>query len=87
LIDKGDTDAAMVLSETVEHEADPSVATGFKLYPTGRHKHTNEYLIQTLAEAGFPKPKMLKHARLRNDLGAPIFGTLVAVQKPALSFD
>jgi hypothetical protein len=29
---------------------------------------------------------MLKHARLRNELGAPIFGTLVAVQKPALSF-
>ena len=71
---------------TVEHEADPSVTTGFKLYPTGRHKHTTEYLTKTLADAGFPKPKMLKHARLRNELGAPIFGTLVAVQKPALAF-
>lgn len=71
---------------TVEHEGDPAVTGGFKLYPSGRHKHSTEYLTKTLAEAGFPKPKMLKHARLRNELGAPIFGTLVAVQKPALSF-
>lgn len=71
---------------TVEFENNPAVTTGFKLYPSGRHKHTNDYLQKTLAEAGFPKPKMLKHARLRNELGAPIFGTLIAVQKPALVF-
>lgn len=71
---------------TVEHEGDPAVKTGFKLYPSGRHKHTVDYLTKTLAGAGFPKPKTIKHARLRNELGKPIFGTLVAVQKPALSF-
>ncbi|PRY79217.1 putative TPR repeat methyltransferase [Marivita geojedonensis] len=71
---------------TVEHENDPDVATGFKLYPSGRHKHTDAYMQKTLAEAGFPKPKMIKHARLRNELGAPILGTLIAVQKPALMF-
>lgn len=74
------------LVATVEFENDPTVKTGFKLYPSGRHKHTDEYLLKTLTIAGFPKPKSIKHARLRNELGAPILGTMIAVQKPALVF-
>jgi predicted TPR repeat methyltransferase/thioredoxin-like negative regulator of GroEL len=71
---------------TVENENDPKVPNGFKLYSSGRHKHTVDYMTKTLTGAGFSKPKLLKHARLRNELGAPIYGTLIAVQKPALLF-
>lgn len=71
---------------TVEHESDTSIPRGYKLYPSGRHKHSDDYMVKTLAGAGFPKPKLLKHARLRNEFGLPILGTLIAVQKPALMF-
>lgn len=69
---------------TVEHEEDPSVRTGYKLYSTGRYKHSDSYLTETLMDVGFPKPKLITHARLRNDMGHPIIGTVFAVQKPAL---
>jgi len=69
---------------TVEHEEDPSVRTGYKLYSTGRYKHSDSYLTETLKDIGFPKPKLITHARLRNDMGHPIKGTVFAVQKPAL---
>ncbi|MCR9108479.1 methyltransferase domain-containing protein [Marivita sp. XM-24bin2] len=71
---------------TVEDESDPAVKAGFKLYNSGRHKHTDEYMVRTLGAVGFPKPKLHKHARLRNEFGKPILGTVVAVQKPALFF-
>ena len=70
---------------TVEDENDPNLQSGFKLYPTGRYKHSVGYMTRTLAEAGFPKPKFLRHARLRNELAKPILGTVIAVQKPALT--
>lgn len=71
---------------TAEAETDKEVKTGFKLYPSGRYKHTEEYLVDTLAEVGFPKPKLLEHGRLRNEMGRPVLGTIIAVQKPALLF-
>ena len=71
---------------TVEDESNPEFQSGFKLYPSGRHKHGQTYLVNALTRAGFPKPKLLERARLRNEMGQPIHGTVVAVQKPALSF-
>lgn len=75
------------LIATVEDENDDTVVTGFKLYPSGRYKHADGYIIQTLSEVGFPKPKLMKHARLRDDFGVPVLGTVFAVQKPALVFN
>jgi predicted TPR repeat methyltransferase len=72
---------------TVEDEGDETVKTGFKLYPSGRYKHSDTYIEQTVREVGFPKPKLFKHARLRNEFGAPVLGTVFAVQKPALVFN
>ncbi|MCK0149394.1 methyltransferase domain-containing protein [Marivita sp. S6314] len=71
---------------TVEDESDTAFRTGFKLYPSGRHKHSEPYLLETLSRVGFPKPKLLRRARLRNEMQKPVMGTVVAVQKPALSF-
>lgn len=69
---------------TVEDEGDPKVQSGFRLHRSGRYKHSKGYLLRTLTEVGFPKPKLLKHARLRNEMSEPIMGTVFAVQKPAL---
>jgi predicted TPR repeat methyltransferase len=69
---------------TVEDELDPTVKSGFKLYTSGRHKHSDGYLLETLARTGFPKPRLLEHARLRNEMALPVLGTVVAVQKSAL---
>lgn len=71
---------------TVETELDDDLKTGFKLYPAGRYKHTDGYVRHSLTESGFPKPKLLEHGRLRNELGKPVVGTIVGVQKPALLF-
>ncbi|MGJ8605034.1 MAG: methyltransferase domain-containing protein [Marivita sp.] len=71
---------------TVEDEEDPAVQSGFRLHKSGRYKHAQGYLLSTLAQVGFPKPKLLKQARLRNEMSKPIMGTVFAVQKSALSF-
>jgi hypothetical protein len=42
---------------------------------------------QTLQAVGFSKPRLMKHARLRNEFGLPVLGTVFAVQKPALVFN
>ncbi len=76
-----------MLIVTVEDEGDETVKTGFKLYPSGRYKHSDTYIEKTVREVGFPKPKLFKHARLRNEFGAPVLGTVFAVQKPALVFN
>ncbi|SHH84667.1 Predicted methyltransferase, contains TPR repeat [Marivita hallyeonensis] len=68
---------------TVETETDPKRANGFRLYSSGRYKHSDGYLLDTLAQTGFPKPKILTHARLRDEMAKPILGTVLAVQKPA----
>lgn len=69
---------------TVEDEDDPKAQTGFRLHRSGRYKHSRHYLLATLAEVGFPKPRLMKHALLRNELSHPVIGTVFAVQKPAL---
>ncbi|MFP7673763.1 methyltransferase domain-containing protein [Marivita sp. S0852] len=71
---------------TVENESDPAVQARFKLYPSGRHKHSQDYLCQTLTRVGFPKPKLMHRVRLRNEMTQPVMGTVVAVQKSALAF-
>ena len=71
---------------TVETEQDDDQKPGFKLHSAGRYKHTDAYVCQSLADSGFPKPKLLEHGRLRNELARPLMGTIVAVQKPALLF-
>jgi predicted TPR repeat methyltransferase len=76
-----------LLIATVEDENDDAVTTGFKLYPSGRYKHSDVYMQQTLQAVGFSKPRLMKHARLRNEFGLPVLGTVFAVQKPALVFN
>jgi predicted TPR repeat methyltransferase len=73
------------LLATVEDETNDAVKSGFKLYPSGRHKHSDAYLIGALSRAGFPKPRLLEHGRLRNEMASPVLGTVVAVQKSALN--
>ena len=70
---------------TVETLPEDDDVVGFRLQTSGRHKHTDAYMLRTLAAAGFPKPKIHKHARLRNEMGKPILGTAIAVQKPAFA--
>jgi predicted TPR repeat methyltransferase len=72
------------LLATFEDETNQSVKSGFKLYPSGRHKHSDAYLLATLSRAGFPKPRLLEHGRLRNEMTLPVLGTVMAVQKSAL---
>ena len=67
---------------TVETEAETEDGPGFTLYPSGRYKHSDRYLLDTLAKAGFPEPALLEHARLRNEMSRPVLGTALAVQKP-----
>jgi predicted TPR repeat methyltransferase len=71
---------------TVETEPEDDLKTGFKLHSAGRYKHTDAYVRQCLTDSGFPKPKLMEHGRLRNEMARPVLGTIVAVQKPALVF-
>jgi predicted TPR repeat methyltransferase len=71
---------------TVETLVSEDTKTGFKLLNSARHAHSDEYLLETLKDTGFPNPKLMQHARLRNEMGRPVLGTVVAVQKPALVF-
>jgi predicted TPR repeat methyltransferase len=67
---------------TVETETNEDMKTGFKLYGSGRYKHLDSYLVDTATKTGFSSPRLLEHARLRNEMSKPVLGTVLAVQKP-----
>ncbi|RVT84077.1 methyltransferase domain-containing protein [Rhodobacteraceae bacterium CCMM004] len=71
---------------TVERAPDDLGGAGFAPTASGRYWHSDGYLRQVLKRVGFPAPKVMSHATLRHEFRAPVAGTTVAVQKPALAF-
>lgn len=52
-----------------------------RFFPSGRHKHSEPYLRRVLGETGFDAPTIVERARLRNELGDPVFGIAMASQR------
>ncbi len=74
------------LLATVEDDPNPDTTVGYQLNKSGRYRHSKAYLLKTLAEAGFPRPKLLNHAPLRTEMLKPVGGSVFAVQKSVLAF-
>lgn len=71
------------LAFTVEEIPDAETSTGFNLELSGRYRHSQAYLRQTLAEAGLTLAT-LEQVTLRMESERPVAGLLVTVYQPAL---
>ncbi|RTL49227.1 MAG: tetratricopeptide repeat protein [Rhodocyclaceae bacterium] len=53
-----------------------ATGSGYDLHPSGRYRHDPEYLLSTLAQAGFT-PMTVREAVLRREFGQPTLGLAV----------
>lgn len=63
-------------------ELAPEAATGWELGPTGRYRHSPDYLRARLAEAGFLPPDLFEENPLRNEFRRPVPGVVVSARLP-----
>jgi len=71
-----------VLVFTVERAQPADAPDGYRIHPHGRYSHTSDYLLRTLAEAGFSTPS-LREVQLRKEADAWVEGWLVSARVPA----
>lgn len=69
---------------TVEDIGDASTTQGWKLTPTGRHKHSESYVRSALTTAGFGNPAVTLQDDLRRESGVPVACLCFATQRLAL---
>jgi predicted TPR repeat methyltransferase len=71
-----------VLVFTVERAQPADAPGGYRIHPHGRYSHTGDYLLRTLAEAGFIAPS-LREVKLRKEASTWVEGWLVSARVPA----
>ena len=71
-----------VLVFTVERAQPEDAPSGYRIHPHGRYSHTGDYLLRTLAAAGFIAPS-LREVQLRKEAGTWVEGWLVSARVPA----
>jgi predicted TPR repeat methyltransferase len=69
---------------TVEDAAGQGQARGWERRPSGRYRHDPQYVVQTLASAGFSAPEGEIRDTLRFEFRTPVAGYCVAVRKAAV---
>jgi predicted TPR repeat methyltransferase len=67
---------------TVERAQPEDAPNGYRINPHGRYSHTSDYLVRTLARAGFECPS-LREVHLRKEAGLWVDGWLVGARIPA----
>ena len=70
-----------VLVFTVERAQPEDAPNGYRINPHGRYSHTGDYLLRTLAAAGFIAPS-LREVQLRKEADAWVEGWLVSARVP-----
>ena len=69
---------------TVEDAGEAASLQGWTLTPTGRHKHSKDYLRRALTVAGFGNPTVTLTDNLRLETGDPVACLCFAAQRLAL---
>ncbi len=69
---------------TVEDAGEATSLQGWTLTPTGRHKHSNDYIRRALTAAGFGIPTVTLSDNLRHENGEPVACLCFAAQRLAL---
>jgi predicted TPR repeat methyltransferase len=67
---------------TVEHAQPQDAPDGYRIHPHGRYSHTHDYILRTLAQAGFADPS-LRTVQLRKEADTWVEGWLVSARVPA----
>ena len=69
---------------TVEDAGDATPSQGWRLTPSGRHKHSETYVRAALTAAGFGNPVVTLPDNLRHEAGVPVACLCFAAQRLAL---